>query len=27
VPVLLVDRQQVNGFDPKRLQQIFKRHI
>ena len=27
VPILLVDRQQVNGFDPKRLQQIFKHHI
>jgi len=27
VPVLLVDKQQLNGFDPKRLQQVFKRHL
>ncbi len=27
VPVLLVDKQQINGFDPKRLQKLFKHHI
>lgn len=24
VPLLLVDRQRVDGFDPKRLQKVFK---
>ena len=27
VPVLLVDKQRVDGFDPKRLQQAFKNHL
>ena len=27
VPVLLVDKQRVNGFDPKRLQQVFKQYL
>lgn len=27
VPVLLVDKQRIDGFDPKRLQQVFNSHI
>jgi len=27
VPVLLVDKQRINGFDLKRLQQVFRQHI
>ena len=27
VPVLLVDRQQVNGFDPKRLQKVLGQYL
>ena len=27
VPLLLVDRQRVDGFDPKRLEQVFRQYL
>jgi glutaredoxin len=27
VPVLLVDRERVDGFDPKRLEKVFRQHL
>ena len=27
VPVLLVDKQRIDGFDPKRLQKVLRDHL